>query len=63
MKTLVTFLGRGRENKETGYRPTTYEFPDGSQTTTAFFGPAIGKTHQSRSHRYFRALKAVNGEF
>ena len=43
MKTLVTFLGRGRENKETGYRPTTYEFPDGSQTTTAFFGPALAK--------------------
>ena len=43
MKTLVTFLGRGRENKETGYRSTTYEFPDGSQTTTAFFGPALAK--------------------
>ena len=27
MKTFVTFLGRGRENKTTGYRETTYEFP------------------------------------
>ena len=44
MKTLVTFLGRGRENKNTGYRETTYEFPDGSQTEeTAFFGPALAK--------------------
>ena len=43
MKTLVTFLGRGRENKDTGYRETTYEFPDGSKTTTAFFGPALAK--------------------
>ncbi len=41
MKTLVTFLGRGRDDKNTGYRETTYEFPDGSQTTTAFFGPAL----------------------
>lgn len=41
MKTLVTFLGRGRENKETGYRKTTYEFPNGTQKTTAFFGPAL----------------------
>jgi CRISPR-associated Csx2 family protein len=43
MKTLVTFLGRGRENRDTGYRETTYEFPDGSKTTTAFFGPALAK--------------------
>ena len=43
MKTLVTFLGRGRENTDTGYRKTTYEFPDGSQATTAFFGPALAK--------------------
>lgn len=43
MNTLVTFLGRGRENENTGYRETTYEFPNGSQTTTAFFGPALAK--------------------
>ena len=41
MKTLVTFLGRGRDNTNTGYRETTYEFPDGSRKTTAFFGPAL----------------------
>ena len=41
MKTLVTFLGRGRDNKNTGYRETTYEFPNGSKKTTAFFGPAL----------------------
>ena len=43
MKTLVTFLGRGRENTDTGYRETTYEFPNGSKATTAFFGPALAK--------------------
>lgn len=41
MKTLVTFLGRGRDDKNTGYQKTTYEFPDGSHKTTAFFGPAL----------------------
>ena len=41
MKTFVTFLGRGRENKTTGYRETTYEFPDKSRKTTAFFGLAL----------------------
>lgn len=41
MKTLVTFLGRGRDDKNTGYQKTTYEFPDGRKTTTAFFGPAL----------------------
>ena len=43
MKTLVTFLGRGRENTDTGYRKTTYKFPDGSQKKTAFFGPALAE--------------------
>ena len=43
MKTLVTFLGRGRENTDTGYRETTYQFPNRSKTTTAFFGPALAK--------------------
>lgn len=41
MKTFVTFLGRGRENPETGYRKATYKFPDGSCETTAFFGLAL----------------------
>ena len=44
MKTLVTFLGRGREDQNTGYRKTTYEFPDRARTEkTAFFGPALAK--------------------
>ena len=41
MRTFVTFLGRGRENPETGYRKATYKFPDGSHETTAFFGLAL----------------------
>lgn len=44
MKTLVTFLGRGRADQNTGYRKTTYEFPGGTRTEkTAFFGPALAK--------------------
>lgn len=43
MKTFVTFLGRGRENPETGYRKATYKFPDSSRETTAFFGLALAK--------------------
>jgi CRISPR-associated Csx2 family protein len=39
--TLVTFLGRGREDPNTGYRQATYRFPDGSQETTHFFGLAL----------------------
>ena len=47
MKTLVTFLGRGRESRQTGYRETTYEFPDKSRTITAFFGPALAEHVQA----------------
>ena len=43
MRTLVTFLGRGRENTTTGYRKTTYEFPSGTQKPTAFFGLALAE--------------------
>lgn len=43
MKTFVTFLGRGRENKTTGYRKATYKFPGGSEKTTAFFGLALAE--------------------
>lgn len=43
MKTFVTFLGKGRENPETGYRKATYEFPDGSRERTAFFGLALAR--------------------
>lgn len=41
-KTFVTFLGRGREDVKTGYRETTYQFPDKARTT-AFFGLALAE--------------------
>ena len=41
--TLVTFLGKSRENKDTGYRQTIYKFPDGFQDETAFFGLALSR--------------------
>ncbi len=43
MSTFVTFLGRGRENVKTGYREATYEFPDGTNKITAFFGLALAE--------------------
>ena len=41
--TLVTFLGKSRESKETGYRKTVYRFPDGTTNETAFFGLALSR--------------------
>lgn len=41
MHTLVSFLGKGRDNPQTGYRQATYRFPDGSTETTAYFGLAL----------------------
>lgn len=41
--TLVTVLGKGRDNIKTGYREATYRFPDGSQRTTPFFGLALAE--------------------
>ena len=41
--TLVTFLGRSRESKDTGYRTTVYQFPDGTTEETAFFGLALSR--------------------
>ena len=41
--TLVTFLGKSRENKDTGYRKTIYRFPDGTKDETAFFGLALSR--------------------
>lgn len=41
--TLVTVLGKGRDNIKTGYREATYRFPDGSQCQTAFFGLALAE--------------------
>lgn len=43
MHTLVTFLGRARDNPATGYRETTYRFPDGTERRTAFFGLALAE--------------------
>lgn len=43
MHTLVSFLGRGRDNPQTGYRQATYRFPDGSTETTAYFGLALAR--------------------
>lgn len=39
--TLVTFLGKGRDNRKTGYCQAIYRFPDGGQDTRAFFGLAL----------------------
>lgn len=41
--TLVTFLGRGREDEQVGYRRATYQFPDGQSQETAFFGLALAR--------------------
>jgi CRISPR-associated Csx2 family protein len=41
--TLVTFLGKGREDPQTGYRKTTYRFPDDRLDTTNFFGLALAR--------------------
>lgn len=40
---LVTFLGKGREKNQTGYRTATYEFPDGPREETPFFGLALAR--------------------
>jgi CRISPR-associated Csx2 family protein len=39
-RTLVTFLGKGRDNKETGYRKARYCFPDKVREST-YFGLAL----------------------
>jgi CRISPR-associated Csx2 family protein len=41
--TLVTFLGKGRDDPRTGYREATYRFPDGTRCTTSFFGLALAR--------------------
>lgn len=43
MHTLVSFLGRGRDNPTSGYRKATYRFADGAAATTAFFGLALAR--------------------
>ncbi len=41
--TLVTFLGRGREDRQMGYRTATYRFPDGQLQKTAFLGLELAR--------------------
>lgn len=41
--TLVTFLGKGRDDPKTGYRTATYRFPDGTEDTTPFFSLALAR--------------------
>lgn len=39
--TLISFLGKGRVDKSTGYKQASYIFPDGRTVTTPFFGLAL----------------------
>ncbi|ANJ66648.1 CRISPR-associated protein [Halothiobacillus diazotrophicus] len=39
--TLLTLLGKGRDNPQTGYRDATYDFPDGQARKTPYFGLAL----------------------
>jgi CRISPR-associated Csx2 family protein len=41
--TLVSFLGRARQDRSTGYRTATYRFADGTERTTPFFGLALAQ--------------------
>ncbi|MFZ5534448.1 MAG: TIGR02221 family CRISPR-associated protein [Pseudomonadota bacterium] len=41
--TLISLLGRGRDNPTTGYRAATYRFADGTTDTTPFFGLALAQ--------------------
>lgn len=45
---LITILGKGRDNPQTGYRPATYAFADGSQEKTPYFGMALAKHLQPK---------------
>ncbi len=47
--TLITVLGKGRDNTQTGYRTATYQFADGNQHTTAYFGLALAQHLQPDS--------------
>lgn len=42
MTTLITFLGKGRQ-QEGGYRKTCYQFSDGQKRETAYFGLALAE--------------------
>ncbi len=41
--TLITILGKGRDNTQTGYREATYQFNDLTQLKTPFFGLALAE--------------------
>lgn len=38
MSTLISMLGKGRDNPQTGYRVAHYRYPDGQVRETPFFG-------------------------
>ncbi len=41
MTTLISFLGKGRDNAQTGYRRATYRFAADFVRTVPFFGMAL----------------------
>ncbi len=41
--TLISFLGKGRADAQTGYRTATYRFDNGFAKTVAFFGLALAE--------------------
>lgn len=41
--TLITVLGKGRDNTQTGYREATYQFDRGEQHKTPYFGLALAQ--------------------
>lgn len=41
MHTLITFLGRSRNDPESGYLTASYQFANGQQEETAYFGLAL----------------------
>jgi CRISPR-associated Csx2 family protein len=43
MHSLVTFLGKSRDDLKTGYRTARYRFPSGAVRETAFFGRALAE--------------------
>lgn len=43
MHTLITFLGKGRENLQSGYRNATYDFDGGEKIQTPYFGLALAE--------------------
>ncbi len=41
--TLITILGKGRYDEKTGYKRATYQFADGTQRITPYFGLALAE--------------------